>query len=72
MDLNLKNKIALVTGAGSGIGREIARTLAEEGVNVMIVGRTEKNLQETASLHKRNSLQDRRHNKNQRNRECAL
>lgn len=53
MDLNLKNKIALVTGAGSGIGREIARTLAEEGVNVMIVGRTEKNLQETASLHKR-------------------
>lgn len=53
MRLNLENKIALVTGAGSGIGREIARTLAKEGVNVMIVGRTERNLQETASLHER-------------------
>lgn len=53
MRLNLENKIALVTGAGSGIGREIARTLAEEGVNVMIVGRTERNLRETASLHER-------------------
>lgn len=53
MKLYLENKTALVTGAGSGIGREIARALAEEGVNVMIVGRTEKNLQETASLHER-------------------
>lgn len=53
MKLYLENKIALVTGAGSGIGRKIAKALAEEGVNVMIVGRTEKTLQETASLHKR-------------------
>ena len=53
MELNLENKTALVTGAGSGIGREIARELAEEGVNVMIVGRTKNNLQETASLHER-------------------
>lgn len=51
MELRLKDKVALVTGAGSGIGREIARQLAEEGVRVLIVGRTERNLYETASLH---------------------
>lgn len=53
MKLNLENKTALVTGAGSGIGREIARMLAEEGVNVMITGRTESTLKETAMLNDR-------------------
>lgn len=53
MKLNLENKTALVTGAGTGVGREIARMLADEGVNVMIVGRTEKNLKETAVLNER-------------------
>lgn len=33
----LKGKIAIVTGAGRGIGREIALTLAKEGVNVSVV-----------------------------------
>lgn len=50
MDLKLKNKKVLVTGAGSGIGREIARQFAEEGADVLIVGRTESNLRETAEL----------------------
>ncbi len=34
----LKNKIALVTGSTSGIGRGIARALAQEGVHVMLHG----------------------------------
>ncbi len=36
MDLGLKGKIALVTGATSGVGREIALTLAGEGANVAV------------------------------------
>lgn len=32
----LKNKIAIVTGAGSGIGRQIALTFAEEGAGVVV------------------------------------
>jgi 3-oxoacyl-[acyl-carrier protein] reductase len=36
MDLGLKGKIALVTGAASGVGREIALTLAAEGASVAV------------------------------------
>src|SRR5215467_12406875 len=36
MDLGLNGKIALVTGAGSGVGREIARSLAAEGAIVAV------------------------------------
>jgi 3-oxoacyl-[acyl-carrier protein] reductase len=36
MDLGLKGKIALITGGGSGVGAEIARTLAGEGASVAI------------------------------------
>ena len=32
----LENKIALVTGAGRGIGREIALSLAKEGATVIV------------------------------------
>ncbi|MBB5535709.1 SDR family NAD(P)-dependent oxidoreductase [Rhizobium giardinii] len=39
MDLQLKGKTALVTGATAGIGLEIARTLAVEGARVIITGR---------------------------------
>jgi NAD(P)-dependent dehydrogenase (short-subunit alcohol dehydrogenase family) len=36
MDLNLKGKIAIVTGAGRGIGRAIALTFGKEGATVVV------------------------------------
>ena len=44
MDLQLKGRTALVTGASSGIGRAIAAALAGEGVRVAITGRRRENL----------------------------
>ncbi|XP_019883580.2 estradiol 17-beta-dehydrogenase 8 [Camponotus floridanus] len=40
-------KLALVTGAGSGIGREVCRVLAREGAIVVATGRNITNVQET-------------------------
>lgn len=49
MELGLKGKTALVTGASEGIGMAIAQQLATEGVRVAICARTESKLQETAA-----------------------
>jgi NADP-dependent 3-hydroxy acid dehydrogenase YdfG len=49
IDMNLlKDKISIVTGASSGIGRAIARTLAAEGSHVFITGRAADRLKEAA------------------------
>lgn len=45
---NLKNKTALITGAGKGIGRAIALAFAKEGINLALVGRTLANLDKVA------------------------
>lgn len=42
----LSNKVALVTGAGSGLGRGIALTYAKEGATVVLTGRREEKLRE--------------------------
>ena len=44
MDLHLRGKVALVTGASKGIGLACARTLAEEGCHLHIASRTEADL----------------------------
>ncbi len=40
MDLGLKDKLVLVTGSGSGIGKATARTFLEEGARVVVHGLT--------------------------------
>src|SRR6185436_18762723 len=44
----LIGKVALITGASSGIGRALAHTLAAEGVKLVLVGRSAERLQEVA------------------------
>lgn len=48
----LENKVAIVTGAGSGIGREIAVKYAAEGASVVVSDLNEKGGNETVSLIK--------------------
>ena len=48
MDLQLKDRTALVTGASTGIGRGIALALAEEGVRLAIAARRAHLLEEVA------------------------
>ena len=47
--MSLSGKIALVTGAGSGIGKISAIQLAQNGAELVVLGRNEKKLAETSS-----------------------
>jgi len=50
---NLKNKIALVTGAGKGLGKACAIALAEAGANLIIISRTDKDLHQVSKIVKK-------------------
>jgi NADP-dependent 3-hydroxy acid dehydrogenase YdfG len=50
------NKVAIVTGAGSGVGRATAIKLTLQGWNVVLIGRTEDTLEATADLTGNSSL----------------
>jgi len=50
MDLGIRNKRALVTGGGRGIGESIAINLAKEGVKVAVISRTESDLKKTIEV----------------------
>lgn len=47
---SISNKVALVTGGGSGIGRAVALNFAKLGAKVVVAGRTSKTLNETKDL----------------------
>jgi len=47
---SLKGLVAIVTGGGSGIGREVAIRLCKEGVHVVICGRRQASLDETMRM----------------------
>ena len=51
--INLKNKTALVTGAGKGIGRACAIALAEAGADLIIISRTKKDLDKVSRIIKK-------------------
>ena len=43
------NKVALITGSGTGIGQSIAKRFAENGANIIIMGRRKEPLEQTTT-----------------------
>ncbi len=50
---NLKNKIAIVSGAGKGLGKACAIALAEAGANLIIISRTKRDLDQVSKKIKK-------------------
>jgi len=48
MDLMVKDRVALISGGGEGIGERVALMLAEEGANIAVAGRTLSKCENTA------------------------
>ncbi len=48
--MELQNKIAVITGAGRGIGRTIALAYAREGANLVLASRSQETLEETQTM----------------------
>jgi len=48
--LKFQDKVALVTGSGTGIGQAIAKKFAENGASIIILGRRKEPLEETAKI----------------------
>src|SRR5436309_15773435 len=55
MELGLKGRNAVITGGTRGIGKSIARALAKEGVNVVLLARSREALERTAEEIRRDS-----------------
>lgn len=53
---DLKNKVAIVTGASKGIGESIARGLAEYGAKVVISSRNQEAVDQVANNLKRKGI----------------
>ena len=58
MDLQLSDKLALVTGSTAGIGLAIGSTLVGEGATVIINGRSEKRVTEAIQTIRQKHPQD--------------
>lgn len=52
--MTLNNKVCLLTGGGSGIGRATAIKMAKEGATIVVVGRTQSKIDETVSTIQKN------------------
>ena len=46
----LEGKVSLITGAGKGIGKEISRVFAQNGADLVLLSRTQKDIETVAEF----------------------